>query len=74
MDQINKILTNQQLIEQPISEIVLNLILCMLLVSLISWYYKKFSQSLGGKTHIGSVLPLKWNELMVSFDLKDKLI
>jgi uncharacterized membrane protein YhiD involved in acid resistance len=58
MDQINKILTNQQLIEQPISEIVLNLILCMLLVSLISWYYKKFSQSLGGKTHIGSVLPL----------------
>ena len=58
MDRINKILTNQQLIEQPISEIVLNLILCMLLVSLISWYYKKFSQSLGGKTHIGSVLPL----------------
>ena len=58
MDQINKILTNQQLIEQPISEIVLNLILCMLLVSLISWYYKKFSQSLGGKTHIGSILPL----------------
>ena len=58
MDRINKILTNQQLIEQPISEIVLNLILCMLLVSLISWYYKKFSQSLGGKTHIGSILPL----------------
>tara|TARA_X000001036_G_scaffold355225_1_gene337016 strand:+ start:669 stop:1340 length:672 start_codon:yes stop_codon:yes gene_type:complete len=58
MDQINKILTNQQLIEQPISEIVLNLILCMLLVSLVSWFYKKFSQSLGGKTHIGSVLPL----------------
>ena len=58
MDRINKILTNQQLIEQPISEIVLNLILCMLLVSLVSWFYKKFSQSLGGKTHIGSVLPL----------------
>jgi|TARA_B110000483_G_C18030421_1_gene478497 uncharacterized membrane protein YhiD involved in acid resistance len=58
MEQINKILTNQQLIEQPISEIVLNLILCMLLLSLISWYYKKFSQSLGGKTHVGSILPL----------------
>lgn len=43
MEQINKIFTNQQLIEQPLSEIVLNLILCMLLLSLVSWYYKKFS-------------------------------
>ncbi|MDC0531508.1 DUF4956 domain-containing protein, partial [Alphaproteobacteria bacterium] len=30
----------------------------MLLVSIISWYYKKYSQVIGGKTYIGSVLPI----------------
>ena len=58
MDRINEILNSNQFTEDPISLILLNLILCMILVSVVSWFYKKFSQSLGGKTHIGSILPL----------------
>ena len=58
MEKLNNLLTAQQFVQQPISVIILDLILCMILVSVISWYYKKFSQSLGGKTHVGSVLPL----------------
>jgi len=27
-------------------------------VSLVGWFYKKYSRSLGGKTHIGAILPL----------------
>ena len=58
MDKINEIINSNQFNEDPISLILLNLILCMILVSIVSWFYKKFSQSLGGKTHIGSILPL----------------
>tara|TARA_B110000971_G_C20021132_1_gene506393 strand:+ start:1527 stop:2198 length:672 start_codon:yes stop_codon:yes gene_type:complete len=58
MEKLNDILATQQFVGQPISVIILDLILCMILVSVVSWYYKKFSQSLGGKTHVGSVLPL----------------
>lgn len=58
MEKLNNIFTTQQFVEQPITVIILDLILCMILVSIISWFYKKFSQSLGGKTHVGSILPL----------------
>ncbi len=58
MEKLNNILNAQQFVEQPITVIILDLILCMILVSVVSWYYKKFSQSLGGKTHVGSILPL----------------
>lgn len=58
MDKINNLLQSQQFNEDTIGIVIYNLILCMLLVSLVSWFYKKFSQSLGGKTHIGSILPL----------------
>ncbi len=58
MEKINEIINSNQFTEEPISLILLNLVLCMVLVSIVSWFYKKFSQSLGGKTHIGSILPL----------------
>lgn len=58
MEKLNNILTAQQFVEQPITVVILDLILCMILVSIVSWFYKKFSQSLGGKTHVGSILPL----------------
>lgn len=58
MEKLNDILNSNQFNEDPISLIILNLILCMVLVSIVSWFYKKYSQSLGGKTHIGSILPL----------------
>lgn len=58
MEKLQEILNSQQFAEQPIAVTFLDLILCMIVVSIVSWYYKKFSQSLGGKTHIGSILPL----------------
>ena len=58
MEKLNNILNAQQFVEQPITVVILDLILCMILVSIVSWFYKKFSQSLGGKTHVGSILPL----------------
>ncbi len=58
MDQLNQILSSQHFSQQPFSIVILDLTLCMILVSIVSWYYKKYSQSLGGKTHIGSILPL----------------
>jgi len=58
MEKLNEILSVQQFAEQPIGITLLNLILCMIFLSIVSWYYKKFSQTLGGKTNVGSVLPL----------------
>jgi hypothetical protein len=58
MDKLNDLLTTQQLAESSIGSVVIDLIFCMILVSFVSWFYKKYSQSLGGKTHIGSILPL----------------
>jgi len=58
MEKLNNLLSTQQFTEASIASIVINLILCMILVSFVSWFYKRYSQSLGGKTHIGSILPL----------------
>ncbi|MDC0124971.1 DUF4956 domain-containing protein [Candidatus Pelagibacter sp.] len=58
MEKLNNLLATQQFTEASIGSIVINLILCMILVSFVSWFYKKYSISLGGKTHIGSILPL----------------
>jgi len=58
MNEINDLLTHQQFTETSLFQILLNLILCMIFVSLVGWFYKKYSRSLGGKTFVGSVLPL----------------
>ena len=58
MEKLNELLESKQFTNDAIGVIFFDLILCMVLVSLISWFYKKFSQTLGGKTHIGSILPL----------------
>jgi len=58
MNELNDMLSTQQFTEVSIVQVCLNLIACMLLVSLVSWFYKKHSRSLGGKTFVGSVLPL----------------
>jgi uncharacterized membrane protein YhiD involved in acid resistance len=58
MENLNELFVSQQFAEDKIGTVFLDLIVCMVLVSLVSWFYKKFSQSLGGKTHIGSILPL----------------
>lgn len=58
MDQIQSFISQQQFDEISIVNVVFNLIVCMAMVTIVSWYYKKYSSSLGGKTHVGSVLPL----------------
>ena len=58
MNNLNDLLSVQQYTEQSISAVLVNLFLCMILVSFIGWFYKKFSRSLGGKTHVGAILPL----------------
>ena len=58
MNNLNDLLSVQQFAEQSISAVLVNLFLCMILVSFIGWFYKKFSRSLGGKTHVGAILPL----------------
>jgi len=58
MSNLDKILSVQQFAEQSVSAVMVNLFLCMMLVSLVGWFYKKFSRSLGGKTHVGAILPL----------------
>ena len=58
MESINELLSVEQFTQQSISIVLINLLLCMSLLSLVGWFYKKFSRSLGGKTHVGSILPL----------------
>ena len=58
MNNLNDLLSVQQFTEHSISAVLVNLFLCMILVSFIGWFYKKFSRSLGGKTHVGAILPL----------------
>ena len=58
MNNLDDLLSVQQFAEQSISAVLINLFLCMMLVSLVGWFYKKYSRSLGGKTHVGAILPL----------------
>ncbi len=58
MQNINDLLSIEQFAQQSISVVLINLFLCMILVSFVGWFYKKFSRSLGGKTHVGAILPL----------------
>ena len=58
MNNLNDLLSVQQFAEQSISAVLVNLFLRMMLVSLVGWFYKKYSRSLGGKTHVGAILPL----------------
>ena len=58
MNNLDDFLSVQQFAEQSISAVLVNLFLCMMLVSLVGWFYKKYSRSLGGKTHVGAILPL----------------
>jgi hypothetical protein len=58
MKDLELLISGQQFAEVSIISTLFNLILCMLTVSAVAWYYKRYSSVLGGKTHIGSVLPL----------------
>lgn len=58
MDSIENLIATQQFTEASLFSVLFNLLLCTLLLSLVSWFYKRYSRSLGGKDHVGSVLPL----------------
>jgi uncharacterized membrane protein YhiD involved in acid resistance len=58
MNELQDLLTVQQFAEESLPTVMLNLLLCMAVVSLVGWFYKKYSRSLGGKSHVGAVLPL----------------
>jgi hypothetical protein len=58
MEQFQDLLIRQQFDEISIISVIFNSIGCMALVMVVAWFYKKYSVSLGGKTHVGSVLPL----------------
>jgi hypothetical protein len=58
MGDLELLISGQQFAEISIVSTLLNLTLCMLTVSTVAWYYKRYSRVLGGKAHIGSVLPL----------------
>lgn len=58
MNELENLLSKQQFADISLVSVLISLAICMLLVSIISWYYKKYSQVIGGKTYIGSVLPI----------------
>lgn len=58
MQNLNNLLSIEQFAQQSITVVLINLFLCMILVTFVGWFYKKFSRSLGGKTHVGAILPL----------------
>lgn len=58
MNELNDMLTAQQFAEESLNAVALNFLLCMAVVSLVGWFYRKYSRSLGGKSHVGAVLPL----------------
>jgi len=58
LEALNQIGIFQEFATESILVVMFNFILCMLLLSIVSWFYKSFSRSLGGKVHVGSILPL----------------
>ena len=56
--QIESLLTQQQFTDISLFRVLYGLILCIILTSIVSWFYKRYSRSLGGKNHVGAVLPL----------------
>jgi hypothetical protein len=58
LENLNELLITNQISQEPLVPMMLNFINCLLLLCFLSFFYKKYSRSLGGKTHIGSILPL----------------
>jgi len=58
MNNLENTISIQQLTNISLFETSINFLICVLLTTIVSWTYKKYSTSLGGKSHIGSVLPL----------------
>lgn len=58
MNDIENFLTIQDFNSDSLTLIITNLILCTILLSILSWFYRKYSISLGGKTHVSNILTM----------------
>lgn len=58
MNDLEKLISNQQFGNESLGPIILNFLLCLIFVNLVGWFYKRHAVSLGGKTHVGAILPL----------------
>jgi len=58
MDEINTFINNQDFVKEAIGPVFFRLVICALLLTLISYFYKKYSITLGAKSHFSYVLPL----------------
>ena len=58
MEQLLGDVTFQEFANESILNVMVNFLLCMCLLTIVGWFYKRYSRSLGGKMHVGAVLPL----------------
>lgn len=58
METIEELLTRQQFSSISLISTSTDFLLLALMLSIVSWFYKKYSRVLGGKAHVGSILPL----------------
>lgn len=58
MNNLEEIIKIQDFNSDSLILIISNLILCIILLSILSWFYRKYSISLGGKTHVSSILTM----------------
>jgi len=58
MDELNTINLSEQFAREPILFALINLILCLLILTFVSWFYKKYGSNLSGKAYVTSALPL----------------
>ena len=58
METIEELLTRQQFSSISLISTSTDFLLLAFMLSIVSWFYKKYSRVLGGKAHVGSILPL----------------
>ena len=58
MDEAKEFFFNNELISEAIGPIIVKMIMCLLLAIILQWFFRKYSRSLGSKSHVGSIIPL----------------
>jgi len=58
MNEIENYILSEQFTREPISIVLLNLLLCLFTLTIVSWFYKKHGSTLSGKNYVTSSLPM----------------
>ncbi|MDC3385698.1 DUF4956 domain-containing protein [Planktomarina sp.] len=58
MDQLKDLALFSVFPTESLPMVIVNFLICMCMLTIVGWFYKRFSRSLGGKMHVGSILPL----------------